>query len=247
MSYLYKESKKEINEILDSKTDIEECEKIPSHEQFSFNNGYRTWASSIFVDIVDSTKYYKNEKISENIRARIIRAFVEELVSILNDNENLYDIGIRGDCVFGIFKAEYKEKILTVFRTAYCINTFLKMFNQILSKRNLPLLKAGIGIGTGKDLIIKAGKKKVVNDKIWIGDALINASNLSKIANRDGFEPICMDETTYINIIDMLKKENPNYASWVQKVSSFKYNGVFYSCNIIQKDFNNWIDGGMKD
>ena len=246
MLYDYIEGKKDIEEVLDSKIEVKDPGSIPNENEFSFDNGVKAWASSIFVDIVSSSKFFANNNISENVKSRILRAFVEQLVSIFNENDNIFEIGIRGDCVYGVFRAEYKQKVLSVFKTAYCINTFFKMFNKMLSSRSFPSIQAGIGIGTNKDLIIKVGKKRIVNDKIWVGQSLVNASNLSKIANRQGYDPICLDETTYINIIDALKEENSDYINWIKRTTSPKFSESFYQCNIIQTSFDEWIDSGMK-
>lgn len=242
MSYDYLEAKKEILDILDSKIEIEETDTILSDDSFTFDNGIRTWVGAVFVDIVKSSSFFTNSQLSKNMIARIIRSLVEQIVTIMNDNENHYEIGIRGDCVYGIFQANTKDKIVDMFRTSYCINTFLKMFNGILSKKGLPKIYAGIGIGASQDVVIKAGKKRITHDKIWVGDAVINASNLSKIANRGYYDPICMDYLTYYNIIDSLREENPNYDKWIRKTNSPKFKEYFYQCNIIQIDFNNWID-----
>lgn len=246
MAYDFRQAKKDIEDILNSKVEVEETKSIPDESTFTYENGVKTWVCSLFVDIVSSSKYFNREDISQNVISRIIRSFTEQIVTIINENEYAYEIGIRGDCVYAIFKAEYKKNIVRVFKTAYCINSFLIMFNKILANKKLPLLYAGIGIGTGHDLIVKAGKKKIVHDKIWIGEAVINASNLSKIANRNGYEPICMDETTYENIIEILKEENSEYSNWIEMASSSNYSGPFYQCNIVQTDFDNWIENGMK-
>ena len=246
MAYDYIQAKKDIEDILNSKIEVAETERIPDESAFTYENGVKTWVGSVFVDIVSSTKLFNNKEFSQNVISRIIRSFVEQLVAIMNDNENVYEIGIRGDCVYGVFKAEYKQNIVSMFRTAYIINTFINLFNKLLSNKKYPSVYAGIGIGSGHDLIIKAGKKRIVHDKIWVGEAVINASNLSKIAYRNGYKPICMDQTTYENIIELLKEENSNYSSWITRASSPKYNGAFYECNIVQTDFDNWIENGMK-
>jgi hypothetical protein len=247
MSYDYKEAKANILETLNSKVEISNKDEIPDNESlFNFQNGVKAWVGSIFVDMVDSTSFFIKNNLSENVKARIMRSFVEQIVTIMNENENCYDIGIRGDCVFGIFQANTKEMIVEMFRTSYCINAFMKMFNELLTKKGFPRIKVGIGIGSSPEVIIKVGKKRVVNDKIWIGDAVVNASNLSKIANRNWYDPICMDPVTYNNIIDILIKEEPKYKSWIRSGSSTHFSGGFYQCDIVQTNFNDWIDGGMK-
>ena len=56
-----------------------------------------------------------------------------------------------------------------------------------------------------------------------------------------------MDSVTYNNIIGQLLQENESYKKWITRGNSSKYNGYFYQCNIVQTDFNNWIDEGMID
>lgn len=246
MSYDFKQAKNEVLDVLSSGVEIQKTTFIPEENAFTYDNGVRTWVGAIFVDIVDSTYLFKKADISDNVLSRIMRSFTEQIVAIMNDNNNVYEIGIRGDCVYGVFQSDTKEKISETFRTAYCINTFLKMFNVLLKKEQLLSIKAGIGIGTDYQLVIKAGKKKIRHDKIWIGDSLVNASNLSKIANREYYDPICMDSLTFDNIKEILIQENPKYAQWISRASSCRYDGTFYQCDIVQTDFNEWIDEGMK-
>lgn len=246
--YSYLKSKKDINEIFDSKIDIKSEASLPaSDSDYTYENGIKTWVSSIFIDIVNSTQYFNNQNISENILARIVRAFISELVKILADIDDYHEIGIRGDSVYAIYKASLKANLIDVFKVAYRVNTFLKMFNRLLAQRNWPLIKAGIGLGCDIDLVIKAGAPRKANDKIWIGHAVFDASNLSKIANRNGKQPICMNSLFYLNVIDLLKKENESYLSWITKAYSYDFKGDFYQCDIVQKNFDDWIDGGMKD
>lgn len=58
------------------------------------------------------------------------------------------------------------------------------MLNKLLLKYALPNFKVGIGLGASETLVIKAGRKDVgINDKVWIGDSVIDASNFAPIAN----------------------------------------------------------------
>ena len=44
------------------------------------------------------------------------------------------------------------------------------MLNKLLDKRNLPNIKAGIGLAADKNLAVKAGRKSSgINDFVWIG------------------------------------------------------------------------------
>lgn len=248
MSYNYQLGKKAINEILDEKVDISNTPSIPKDGfSLTYKNGIRTWVGSIFVDIVDSSTLFKSDKVNKNVLARILRCFTREIIKILHDDPNYRDIGIRGDCVYGIYSTSTKEDLVDIFRHAYCINSFMEMLNKLLEKRGYPQIKAGIGLGCGEDIVIKAGLKNVEHDFIWIGDSVVNASKLSNLANRKGFEPICMDTVFYSNIIDIMANENPQYKNWIRRGSDYSFNGTFYQCNIIQTNFTDWIRNGMHD
>lgn len=164
----FKDEEKKINSIIHSKTEIKPLDNIPSDEsQFTYENDIRTWVGALFVDIRNSTKYFKNNK--EEIVARIIRAFCNEIIYILNQNDNYREIGIRGDCVFAIYSAPKQKDVSKVLDDAAMIVSFNKMFQDILKDNNMPTFKIGIGLGASKDLVIKAGKKRTgINDNRWL-------------------------------------------------------------------------------
>ena len=79
----YEESKKRVEEILNSKTKIEEVNFISNDEDgFTYENGVRTWVGAMFIDIRNSTDYFKNN--DQEIVARIMRAFTSEIIGILS-------------------------------------------------------------------------------------------------------------------------------------------------------------------
>lgn len=238
--YDYRDSRSNLINILKTETDVIKSKGIPSNDNaFTYKNAYKSWTASIFIDIKDSTKLFKtkDEKL-----ARLMRAFTSEIITIFQDFEEYRQIGIRGDCVYSIYDVQNKEDLVEIFRIAYRTNTFMKMFNEIIKDYDYKAITAGIGLGCDEELIIKAGRTGTgINDKIWIGKAVVEASNLSSTANRNGINPIAMSETFYDNIIDILIKEDSRYTTWIKR-----YQNSFYQCNIIQKDFDEWIDNGMK-
>ena len=130
-NYDYRSGKKRVIDILTSKTVIEEAETIPSNEdEFTYENGIKSWVGALFVDIRNSTDYFKGNK--QEIVSRVIRAFCSEIISILQTDNNFRQIGIRGDCVYGIFSTPKKSDLDCVLRNACTINTFQKMFQKIL-------------------------------------------------------------------------------------------------------------------
>ncbi len=244
--YSYKDSKSNIINILKSKTPIKNMDNIPSDNTFTYENGVKTWVSAIFVDIENSTKLFssKDEKL-----ARLMRAFCSEIICIMQNYSKYNQIGIRGDCVYAIYDVLDEDDLVKVFEVAFTVNTFMKMFNKIIKDYGYDFLNAGIGIGADEDLIIKAGRSGTgINDKIWIGKAVVDAANLSSKAARNNVEPIAMNSIFYNYVIEKLMARNSNYRQWIKgynyNIYTRKYE--FYHCNIIDKDFNTWIGGGMK-
>lgn len=246
MDYKYKEGKQRIIDILHSKTKIEKVENIPeSGEAFTYSNGIKSWVGAMFIDMRDSTSYFKDNK--SDIVARVMRAFCSEIIGILKSNPRYRQIGIRGDCVYAIYSAPKKQHLKDILSDAIFINTFQKMFQQILEDNNFPTFEIGIGLGTAEDLIIRAGKKGTgISDYIWIGDSVIDASKLSNQGNCDGFDTIVMNSCFYDNIKDFKANDDYKYSYYFKEKYSDKLEENVYHGDMINIDFNDWIDGGMR-
>ena len=165
----------------------------------------------------------------------------------MREDDNLREIGIRGDCVYAIYTTPKKNDIYEIAEKTFFINTFMKMLNRLLEEKSYPTIKVGIGMSTAQELVVKAGRKNVsINSKVWIGDAVTKASNLSSLGNKDGVLPIVFSELSYTNFIKQLVENTPNDnpKSWFEKYNTNEY-GIYYSANIIKTDFNNWIENGM--
>ena len=240
--YDYAQGKKRISEILNSKTKIEETETIPkSDEEFTYENGIRSWVGALFVDIRDSSDYFKNNNADKV--ARVIRAFTSEIITILSNNEYYRQIGIRGDCVYAIYTASKKANLHTIVQDAAIINTFQKMFNELLEKNGFKTFSIGIGLGCGKDLIVKAGKEgSGINDLIWIGDAVVNASNLSSIGRKNGLKSIVMDSLFYSNIKHFNANPNEILGDLFKEAYSAELGMTIYHGNVVNTAFDNWIE-----
>lgn len=140
-----------------------------------------------------------------------------------------------------------KNDIYEIAEKIFFINTFMKMLNRLLEEKSYPTIKVGIGMSTAQELVVKAGRKNVsINSKVWIGDAVTKASNLSSLENKDGVLPIVFSELSYTNFIKQLVENNKNKdpKSWFKEDSTYEY-GVYYSADIIVENFCNWIENGM--
>lgn len=240
--YDFEEGKKRINEILKNNEEIQEKEVPKDDAQFTYSNGIKSWIGSIFVDIVDSSELIKNEKEIEV--SKILRVFSSELITILNSSDNVREIGIRGDCVYGIYNTPKKNDAYELVQMASYINTSMKMINKLLKKQGLKMIEVGIGVSIGKDLIVKAGKKGTgINDKIWIGDAVVKACNLANVAGRNGKDIIGFSNLAYDNFIDILI-ENVNNKTEQEIKNWFKYDcsNKAYFADIVYPDSVEWIE-----
>ena len=64
-------------------------------------------------------------------------------------------------------------------------------------------------------MIVKAGKKGTgINDRIWIGKAVIDACILADKAGRNGNAIIGVSSLVYENFIEKLTEENSEAPKW---------------------------------
>lgn len=238
-NFKYDVAAKVTTDILQSKTKIQELKGIPEEDsQFTYDNGIRTWVGALFVDIRESTILFKQKDV--DVVSRIIRAFFNEILFILNQNTNCREIGIRGDCVYSIYSAPLRDNVLSILDDAVAINSFNKMFQTILLKNNMPTFKTGIGLGCSKDLVIKAGRKGK-NHLIWVGDAVVNASKLSNQGSKDDFDVIVMDSCFYENIKEYDMNSQKKYSDvFIKKHSKILGEEVYHS-SVVFSDINSWI------
>lgn len=245
--YDYKKGKERVESILDGNLEVIEKDELPSDESFTFSNGYYSWISAVFVDIRKSSILFADED-KEKV-SKLIRSFTSEVIEILRKDDNLREIGIRGDCVYAVYTTPKKADIYEVADKTFYINTYMKMLNTLLSDRSLPNISVGIGMSTAKELVVKAGRKDVgINSKVWIGEAVTKASNLSSLGNKNGLSPLLYSDCSYNNFIDKLVENNQDKdpKSWFHEKYDYK-NGTYYSANIIKSDFDTWIQNGMPD
>jgi len=246
MRYDYRKGRERVNEILEQPNKNAVRNEVPNNKGFSFENGYHCRIASIFVDIRDSTTLFERKKSTVS---KVIRCFTSEVIKILNTGSSVREIGIRGDCVFGVFSTPDDEDIYGIMERATYVNTLMNMLNALFEKKGIAPLKAGIGVATSQALVVKAGRKDSgINSKVWIGDAVVDASNLSSYGNKKGYtdKPIVMSPETYNAIKKTyFEKYGNEMKNW------FTYETFdeipAYVCNIVMNPMGDWINGGMDD
>lgn len=244
-SYDYKKGKERIEAILDNDLEVIEQNELPKDDSFTFTNGYYSWVTGIFVDIRNSSDLFADED-KEKV-SKVVRSFTSEVIEILRNDDNLREIGIRGDCVYAIYTTPQKTDIYELADKTFYVNTYMSMLNTLLKEKKYPTISVGIGMATAEELVVKAGRKDVgINSKVWIGSAVTKASNLSSLGNKNGIRSLVYSSCSYSNFIDKLVEKNDAAKSWFTEKYDSSY-GTYYYANIVKSDFEKWINNGMED
>lgn len=195
-----------IREILDANDQsFEELDYIPTAERLSYSNGFYVMCTALFIDIRGSSKL--PETHTRPVLAKIYRAYLSECIAILNQDKNCREVFITGDCVSGIFDTTTKDAINDTFFRAGQLNTLLNLLNWRLEQKGYTPIRCGIGIDYGRALMLKAGYKgSGINEIIWMGDVVNNASNLCHQGNKGSRKAIQASAVIHANIRDDYKQ-----------------------------------------
>lgn len=224
------ESVDRIDEILTtSDAKFEELNSIPSRDRLTFTNGFYVQCSSLFIDIRGSSGL--SSKYQRPSLARIYRSYLSEMVAVMNGNIQCREINIAGDCAWGVFDTPLKSNIDSVFSTAAKLNSMIKIINcRFRKKKGYDPIKVGIGLDYGRALMLKSGYKgSGINDVIWMGEVVNQASKLCSYGNKAISSPLVLSNVIYNNL-------NENN----QKIVNKNY---FYDCyegNIVDVVMENW-------
>lgn len=184
--YSVDDSDARIVQILDSGAAFDDAGGIPNSGALTYENGYYVDCTAIFIDIRDSSKLSEHYAQRRTL-GKLYRAYVSECVAVLNGNPRCSQVFIQGDCVSAVFDTPNREAVNDVFRLVASLNSVVKLLNFRLQRRGLTAIRVGIGIDTGRALMLKAGfHGSGINDVIWMGDVLNRASHLCHAANKDG-------------------------------------------------------------
>ena len=172
-----------IDEILEAEDEsFEEVNSIPSRDSLTFSNGYYVNCSALFIDIRKSSEL--PSKYQRPTLARLYRAYLSECVAVMNANVDCSEISIVGDSVGGIFNTPNKQDIDYLFSTAAELNSMIGILNYKFGLYDIEPVTVGIGLAYGRALMIKAGYAgSGINEVVWMGDVVNEASNLSHQAN----------------------------------------------------------------
>lgn len=232
--YSYTNSSERIRDILDQPAGtFEEVDGLPDRAKLSFTNGFYGMCSAVFIDIRDSSGLTSKHK--RPMLAKIYRAFISEMVAVLNSDPYVREVNIVGDCVWAVYKTTQTTHIDDVFGIAYQANTLLKLLNIHYAKKGIDPLKIGIGIDYGRVLMIKAGYSgSGINEVIYMGDVVNRAAHLAHEAGRGWSDPIFAGGVFHQNLNDHNRSLLTS-----RYISSL---GTVYTGNVVNTDMNDWVE-----
>lgn len=183
--YYVEDSDARIKEILDGGAAFDESE-IPNSASLTYTNGFYVECTAIFIDIRGSSKLVERYAQRRTL-GKLYRAYVSECVAVLNGSPHCSQVFIQGDSVSAVFDTPNRQAVNDVFRLVASLNSAVHLLNFRLEQRELAPIAVGIGIDTGRALMLKAGfSGSGISDIIWMGDVLNRASHLCHSANKDG-------------------------------------------------------------
>ncbi|MDF2960663.1 MAG: putative adenylate/guanylate cyclase [Paenibacillus sp.] len=234
--YEFLTSFERMDEILNTSSSFEEIDEIPSRDDLTYNNGFYVKCNAIFVDVRDSSKL--PERYKRPTLAKIYRNYISEVVAIFNSYDSCKEINIVGDCVSAIFEATEKDHTLKTFGAAYTSHSLVNTLNYKLCRKGYDPIKIGIGIAKGRALMIQAGfKGSGINDVVWMGDVVNQASNLCSYANKDWTSAIVISNEVYDDFGRTANRNGKLY----KDMFSYDESKDFYHGNIVNMDMDEWL------
>lgn len=235
-SYDFRASFDRLTSILNqSDVNYEETKQLPSRDKLTFTNGFYAYCSALFVDIRDSSDLpskYKRPSL-----ARLYRAYISEVVAVMNDDPYCREINIVGDGVWCVVNTPRKTDIDDVFATGFRIHSLIDVLNYKLRKRGMDEIYVGIGMDYGRALMIKAGYSgSGINDVVYMGDVVNRAA---KLAAQGGKKTGYWSRTPTLMVGevfgDNLNEHNQDLVTW-------DYTLKCYTSNAISAAMQDWYD-----
>lgn len=226
-----------IHNYLNQETGVKIRRNLPPGEELTKSNGIEARISAVFVDIRNSTELFADA--DRDMVSRMVRSFVSEVVRILK-TDSCYEIGVRGDCAYGVYSTRTDPAIYDVYLIAAKVNTLIKLLNKQYSDVGYPEIKVGIGLATNVDRVVKVGAKGTgVSELVWVGEAVPMASNLSGYGCKNNVGPIVMTKKFYDAISKQFQKNHVD-KGWFTKIK--KGGDDLYHCSTVIIEFDEWID-----
>lgn len=188
-TYDFEASLERIDDILNqSDLNYEEVDALPDRDRLTFRNGFYANCSALFVDIRASSNL--PARMKRPTLARLYRAYISELVAVMNDDFYCREINIVGDAVWCVVNTPNTSDIDDVFSTACRAHSLIMVLNCKLKRKRIDPISVGIGMDWGRALMIKAGYSgSGINDVVYMGDVVNSAAKLASKGSMNFLAP----------------------------------------------------------
>lgn len=201
----FENSKERIKKTLRGDVSYNKSSDIPKLHDLTFKTGTYVNCASLFIDLRGSSSLIEVYGKDPKILARLYRAYISEMVAIVNSFKSCQEVNIIGDCVSAMFAGDQGEEkpVIEALRAASMCNGMMRVLNAEFKKtwgRNFKEIEAGIGVALGQALVIKAGYSETgIHDLVYMGDVVNKASKMSGLAHKKYNKSICVTESVYEN------------------------------------------------
>ncbi|MDX1260838.1 adenylate/guanylate cyclase domain-containing protein [Exiguobacterium sp. K1] len=246
----FERSLKRIKESLYDPANYEEADDIPKKESLTFTSGKYVQCASLFVDLRGSSDLIKTQKRHPKTLARLYRAYISEMVAIVNSFKTCKEVNIIGDCVSAMFAGDQGDEkpVIEALRAASMCNGMMEVLNVHFKKKwgaEFKPVKAGIGVALGRALVIKAGHSGTgINDLIYMGDVVNKASKMCGLAYKEyPLHPICVTESVYNSADKYIANYDTNstFQDFLTLQNHSKH-GALYVGNFHRIAFHDWAE-----
>lgn len=247
--FKFENSLSRIDDILSSTANYEESDDIPKKDDLTYKSGKYVQCASLFIDLRGSTDLIETQGRKSKTLARIYRAYISEIVAIVNSFQTCKEINIVGDCVSAMFAGKEETSqpaVIEALQSASMCNGMMKVLNVKFQKKwdGFQELKAGIGVALGRALVIKAGfSGSGISDLIYMGDVVNRASKMCGLAYKDFTAPICVTEAVYLSAGSFIA--NSDNQQTFQDFLTLKYHpkyGSVYTGYFHRVDLADWAE-----
>jgi class 3 adenylate cyclase len=232
-SYSYLDSISRMDEILgEADNNYLEQNLLPARSSLTFKNGFYANCTAVFVDIRNSTAL--PSKYRRPALAKLYRAFISEMISVLDGSRDTHEVNIVGDGVWAVIDTPTTTKVSGVVETLGQLSSAIDILNKKLVARNFEAVRVGIGVDWGRALVVKAGLSgSGINDIVYMGDVVNAAAKLASKGEENAWTPRCMAGNGFVSNIG-----NETYRDF------FKYNAetASYSSSVQNIAMQQWID-----
>ena len=233
-NYSSDDSDTRIRAILDSAAgNYQEVDAIPPRARLTFDNGFYVQCAAVFIDIRGSSSL--PQRHTRPVLGKIYRAYISECIAVLNRYACCKEINVNGDCVSGIFDTSAGIGVREAFNAACALNALIQHLNYRFEQKPYAPLRCGIGGAHGLARMIKSGYSvSGIDEVVWMGDVVNEASNLCHQGNRDGRDAIQVSSEVY-------RKLGPSDRSLLNSVFATDWSVDHYEGDLVNVSMASWL------